>query len=146
VFSFTILSKDIENQIQALIDGDNVVAEIYNDAKSPDGTFYWRILNDGRGPVRPVNKKVLHWIDPKTGRDVFSTYSGPVAPRHIRENSIPAIQQAVIPGDWTTKPLNRDTLKEFVNAVAVVAVNEMQSRTPVITGTLRDSYRIDEKT
>ena len=34
----------------------------------------------GRGPVRPVNATVLHWIDPRTGKSVFSKYAGPTEP------------------------------------------------------------------
>lgn len=34
---------------------------------------YW--VHEGRGPVRPVNKKVLHWVGP--GGEVFTTYAGP---------------------------------------------------------------------
>ena len=40
---------------------------------------YTDLVIKGRGPVRPVRAKVLHW---KTcsGEDVFSMYSGPVEP------------------------------------------------------------------
>lgn len=47
-----------------------------------------KIVEYGRGPVRPVNAKILHWIDPDTGEDVFSMYSGPVEPTHFIEKTI----------------------------------------------------------
>lgn len=135
-----LLTDKIDEMVDDLEKGGGIVAEIYNDAQSADGVFYWNLVNDGRGPVRPVHAKALHWIDPLTGKDVFSMYSGPVAPRHIRENSIPAIQQAEVQTYRAT--LTRETLADIVNAVAEIAVFEMQSRTPVITGLLHDSYRI----
>lgn len=135
-----LLTDQIDKAIDDLEKGGGIVAEIYNDAQSESGVFYWNIINDGRGPVRPVNAKVLHWIDPKTGKDVFSRYSGPVAPRHIRENSIPAIQQASVAS--FTGALTRQALANIVNELAEFAVAEMESRTPVVTGKLRASYRI----
>ena len=35
----------------------------------------------GRGPVQPVVAKMLHWIDPETGEDVFTKYAGPAEPQ-----------------------------------------------------------------
>lgn len=37
--------------------------------------FYAVFIEYGRGIVRPVTKKVLHWIDPETGKDVFAMES-----------------------------------------------------------------------
>jgi len=42
---------------------------------------YARWVIEGRGPVLPKEKKVLHWIDPDTGKDVFAKSAGP-APAH----------------------------------------------------------------
>jgi hypothetical protein len=41
---------------------------------------YARWVLEGRGPVKPVNKKVLHWVD-ANGKDVFAKSVGP-APAH----------------------------------------------------------------
>jgi hypothetical protein len=141
--SFELITKDIEKMADDLETGGGIVATIYNDAQSKNGVYYWGIINNGRGAVRPVHAKALHWVDPKTGKDVFSMYSGPVAPRHIRENSIPAIQQALVSFPETAT-FNREAIIAFVNAIAEYAVSEMQSRTPVVTGLLRDSYRIEK--
>lgn len=141
--SFELFTDDIEKMADDLEAGGGLVANIYNDAKSEDGVYYWQIVNNGRGAVRPVHAKALHWVDPKTGKDVFSKYSGPVAPRHIRENAIPAIQQAVVSFPETAT-FNREALAAFINAVAEYAVAEMESRTPVVTGLLHDSYRIEK--
>lgn len=56
--------------------------DIGNDAE------HARIVEYGRGPVVPVNATVLHWIDPNTGEDVFSRYSGPVEATHFIEKTI----------------------------------------------------------
>lgn len=37
---------------------------------------YW--VHEGRGPVRPVRARVLHWVSPG-GEDVFRPYAGPAA-------------------------------------------------------------------
>lgn len=141
--SFHLFTEDIERMADDLEKGGGIVANIYNNAQSGDGQFYWDLVNNGRGPVRPVHAKALHWVDPKSGKDVFSMYSGPVAPRHIRENSIPAIQQALVSFPESVL-FNRAALIEFINAIADYAVSEMQSRTPVVTGRLRDSYYIEK--
>ena len=44
---------------------------------------YARWVIEGRGPVRPKRKKVLHWIDPDTGKDVFRKSVGPAPPHPI---------------------------------------------------------------
>ena len=48
---------------------------------SYDQLPYARWVLEGRGPVRPVRAKVLHWIDPDSGKDVFAKSVGP-APAH----------------------------------------------------------------
>jgi hypothetical protein len=138
--AFTLNTARLEARLSELESGGPIRASIYNLAQSADGTYYWNIVNNGRGPVRPINAKVLHWIDPKTGKDVFSMYSGPVAPRHMRENSMAAIRNAIIPGSF--QDFDRITIERFVSAIAELAVQEMKSRTPVVSGTLRNSYFI----
>lgn len=49
---------------------------------------YAPIYEFGRGPVTPKNAKVLHWIDPHTGEDVFSKYSGPVDGTGVFQSTI----------------------------------------------------------
>jgi len=44
---------------------------------------YARWVIEGRGPVRPVRAKMLHWIDPDTGKDVFRKCVGPAPPHPL---------------------------------------------------------------
>jgi len=44
---------------------------------------YARWVIEGRGPVRAKNKKMLHWIDPDTGKDVFRKSVGPAPPHPV---------------------------------------------------------------
>lgn len=121
----------------------DVIAVIYNDASSPSGVYYWNYVNDGRGPVRPIHAKVLHWTDPKTGEDVFAMYAGPTAPQHIRENAMPAIRQGAIAKiKSVSTQLNREFVVQLVNGIARVAVAELQGYTPG-KGPLYKKYRID---
>lgn len=40
--------------------------------------YYAKYVNDGRGPVRPVEKQALRWYSPRmSGNAVFSNYAGP---------------------------------------------------------------------
>lgn len=41
---------------------------------------YSGVVHDGRGEVRPVSAKVLHWFDVISGEEVFTMRAGPVAP------------------------------------------------------------------
>lgn len=47
-----------------------------------------RILEHGRGIVRPKNVKVLKWTDPHTGEDIFAKESGAVDPDPVFEPNI----------------------------------------------------------
>ena len=42
--------------------------------------FYPLCIEKGRGPVRPIRAKVLHWFT-LSGNEVFSMYSSPAPPR-----------------------------------------------------------------
>ena len=76
-----VLTARLINSIEFLEQGNKVIVI---GTKVP----YAGIIEFGRGPVRPVTAKVLHWIDPVTGKDVFSKYSGPV-------EAMPFLQPAV---------------------------------------------------
>ena len=52
--------------------------------------FYPLCVEKGRGEVRPVNAKVLHWFT-LSGNEVFSMYSSPAPPRPFVK---PAYEQA----------------------------------------------------
>lgn len=120
-----------------------ITAQITNVAKSADGDFYWKIVNDGRGPIVPVSAKALHWFTPE-GEEVFSDYSGPVAPRHILEKALPGIRQIVKRRAKfaSVSQFGRPFVVAFVNALAATCVERLKKFTPVVTGKLQDSYRI----
>jgi hypothetical protein len=139
-FNLFLVTEALEKKLDALVEGGAIIALVYNDARSDDGTYYFKFVDGGRGPVRPINAQALHWVDPQTGKDVFAQYSKGVPPRHIVARSLAVVRQRDIPAP--SGELNRDTVAKFVNAVAMVAVEEMQSITPVQTGKLKNSYRI----
>lgn len=123
--------------------GQGIKATISNTARSADGTYYFFIVNNGRGEVRPKNAKALHWVNAE-GEDVFSMYSGPTAPQHILENSLPAIKQLVKAraGYTSVKKFGRTFVVDFVNSIAEMAVEELRKNTPVNLGTLKESYKV----
>lgn len=49
---------------------------------------YALYLEYGRGEVLPKNAKMLHWIDPNTGKDVYAKRSGPVEPTAFFERGV----------------------------------------------------------
>ena len=57
---------------------NSVVAQVYGmwSADVVVATNYAHWVDDGRGPVRPVSKRVLHWVSPKYG-EVFAMYASP---------------------------------------------------------------------
>lgn len=63
---------------------NSIEVEQESDTKYLVGTtithFYPLCVEKGRGPVRPVNAKVLHWFT-LSGNEVFSMYSSPAPPR-----------------------------------------------------------------
>jgi hypothetical protein len=58
----------------------------------------------GHGPIVPVNAKVLHWVDPSTGKDVFAMYVGPVAGSGVFESA--AVQLEKMVGDLIVERLD----------------------------------------
>lgn len=50
------------------------------------GAFYTKWVLDGRGPVRPMRARALHWID-RGGADVFSMYSRATDPNPFHQRA-----------------------------------------------------------
>lgn len=78
---------------------------------------YASFVNNGRGEVRPVRAKVLHWKS--GGKDFFSMRSGPAAPRPFFDDAVAAIEQAMgelssnlefVGKRWTTRTGGRGLL------------------------------------
>lgn len=67
---------------------NSVVAQVYSmwAADVVVAVPYAHYVNDGRGPVRPVNARVLHWNSPKYG-EVFAMYASPYAGTHFAEEA-----------------------------------------------------------
>lgn len=143
ILKFEFITDDFEKRLAEVEDAGQYTVSIYNDAQNADGTYYWVFVNNGRGPVRPVNAKVLHWIGPD-GKDVFATYAKGVAPRHMLENALAVIPNVTLPGDYTE--FTAATIRALVDDTATRIVKELEDRTPVRTGALKAGYRIGDKT
>ncbi len=78
------------------------------------GTYKpWAIyIEFGRGPIRPVTAKVLHWKDKDTGDDVFSMYAGPTEPE-------PFFEPAIIVVKSKYKELVITNESRFIGGIAV---------------------------
>jgi len=76
-----INSWELFDSIQVLEEGDNYVVVGTNN----EHAVY---IEYGRGPVRPVTAKVLHWIDKDTGKDVFAMFSKATEPMPFLEPAV----------------------------------------------------------
>lgn len=76
-----IVSGDLMNSLKVFDEGKYTI-----EFGSDKDYAFW--VEYGRGPVFPVNKKVLHWVDPETGKDVFARYSGPTTGIHFMESAM----------------------------------------------------------
>lgn len=74
----SIVSGDLYNSITITGGGDT--RDIGTDL------FYAEYVNDGRGPIKPVNKKALHFVT-KSGEEVFAKIVGPSQARPYIEDS-----------------------------------------------------------
>lgn len=140
---FRFDTKKLEREM-ALATRADLTAVIRNEAQTEDGFFYWPAVNDGRGPVRPVRAKVLRFVT-KDGKVVFTKFARASAPRHMRENSLPVIRQRAnleLVGGPTS--FTRNGIASHINRIARIALEEMARRTPVITGKLKNSYRVEK--
>lgn len=64
--------------------GDGIfMAEVWPHEEyfTESGEYYAYEVEFGRREVRPVNKTVLHWVDPQTGMDVFAKKSKAAPPK-----------------------------------------------------------------
>jgi len=66
-------SGDLLSSIKILFEDED---SIYVGSDMP----YAGHIEFGRGPVFPVNKEWLHWIDKETGKDIFAKKAGPTEP------------------------------------------------------------------
>ena len=72
---------ELHDSIAVLLAGDSFV--IVGTEKDWAG-----FIEYGRGPVRPVTAKVLHWIDKDTGKDVFSMFAKATEPMPFLEPAV----------------------------------------------------------
>jgi hypothetical protein len=87
----------------SIITGDlHASIQVFEAGRTPTGYYgvvgteleYAVFVEYGRGAVRPVIAKVLHWIDPDTGKDVYSMYSAPSEPQPFFEPAIIVMSEA----------------------------------------------------
>lgn len=100
----SIVSADLLNSTNVL--------ELGVDSATVGSTApYAGYVERGRGPVRPIKAKVLHWIDAETGKDVFTTYAGPAEPQPFWEPALVKILR-----DYKWLPLDRltDSVKQAI--------------------------------
>lgn len=76
-----INSWELFDSIQILEEGDKYIIVGTN-------KDYAGFIEYGRGPVRPVTAKVLHWIDKDTGKDVFAMFSKATNPMPFMEPAV----------------------------------------------------------
>lgn len=82
----SIVSADLLNSVQVFEVGENAMGGMYGIVGSE--LEYAVFVEYGRGPVRPVVARVLHWVDPETGEDVYSMYAGPTQPAPFLEPAV----------------------------------------------------------
>lgn len=82
---------------QIMGDVENSWLEIRQGAKSPLGVFYLYIVREGRGPVKAIKAKALHFFI--GGQEFFRKSVGPAAPNpyHLRVlyRLMPQVQEIV---------------------------------------------------
>lgn len=134
---------------------DSVYAKIYSDATGLNGfPYFWAVEKGRRGMEAPTQAgfKSLRWIgapgtisafsSERFANSVFAKKVGPTLPQDIRRKvlleSMPAIQ--ALQGSYN---VNRPSLVELVNKVAVILTESLARNTPRRTGALASSYRIE---
>lgn len=120
-------------------------AIVFNDKRTRSGLSLFRIIDRGRGPVRPVRAKALR-IPLRGGQVIFRKFARATRPQFLREKAVAAMQQAGVLA--VSFNLTQDGLVEFINSIARTGLNELRRKTPRrgIGGgkRLADSYRLKE--
>jgi len=71
----------------------NQVLEIRQAATSPEGVFYGFIVREGRGPVRAINVKALHFFI--GGQEFFRKSVGPALPNPYHKRVMAFLQPQI---------------------------------------------------
>ncbi len=120
-------------------------AVVFNDKRTKTGLSVFRLVDRGRGPVRPVRAKALR-IPLRGGRVIFRNFARAARPQFLREKAISAMQRAGVLA--VSFNLTQDGLVEFINSIARVGLQELRRKTPRrgFGGgkRLADSYRLKE--
>lgn len=76
-----INSWELFDSIKILEEGDKYIIVGTN-------KDYAGYIEYSRGPVRPIQAKILHWIDKDTGKDVFAMFSKATEPMPFMEPAV----------------------------------------------------------
>lgn len=107
----SIITGELSNSIRVLDSGQ---ADGGGYVTVGTDVFYAIYVEYGRGPIRPVTAKVLHWIDKKTGKDVFASYAGPAEARPFFEPAVLAVRKKF-------EGLLAEKMNQFVRGAATKA-------------------------
>ena len=71
-----------------LLSSIRILNETKNNIEVGTDIDYAGYIEYGRGPVRPINAKFLHWIDKASGKDVFAKFAKATEPSPFLEPAV----------------------------------------------------------
>lgn len=129
-----------------------ISASVVSTATTRTGLSLFRILDEGRGPVRPVRAKALMiplrepTFLPEVGGTrafIFRMFSRATKPLHLTKKAVNAvIEQARV--EKGENLLTHSGAFRFLNRLATAAVRCLRDETPSRTGRMQQSYEIKE--
>ncbi len=119
-------------------------ATVRNVKRTRSGLSVYRLVDRGRGPVRPVRAKALR-IPTRRGV-IFRRFAGPARPQNLTEQAVAKMNTEAARS--IRFELSHGGLVGFLNTIARVGLETLRRRTPRrgLGGgrQLADSFEIDE--
>lgn len=139
MFQIEVVSKEFESDLQRLA---SLESEVSNTAMNK-GFAYFYAVDQGRGPIVPVNAKALRFIG-RDGEVVFSKHAKAAPAQHLLKRSLDSLlANAIISAAQARGNSFLVWARSFLRSIAQREAGALQGVTPRVSGKLARSYKVN---
>jgi len=137
MFQIDVIPGDFEVELARV---STLESEVSNSANNKGFAYFWAV-DQGRGPIRPVNAKALRFRA-KDGNIVFSKYAKAAPAQHLTDRSLKRLMpNTMIAAMMASGNSFLSWARDFLRSMARAEANELQGITPRVSGKLAKSYK-----
>ena len=153
MFSIEFDTKELERKLPRAT--SRIEAAVWNSKQTCSGISVFKLVDEGRGAVRPKGAKALRipmrgmqYLSAEGGTKaaIFRAYARPTRPQKLREKAFMQMRMQA-PSALPSFELSQRGLLQFVNAIARVGLQKLRLTTPRGSGPgkrLANSYTLTE--